>query len=85
MGGQGLQVGTILAGLAEDGHVGMVFGRRPHQGRTADINLLDRLSLGNPFPGNGLLKGIEIDHHQLHGTQLVFRQVGLIGGEIRPS
>lgn len=50
----------------------MVFGRRPHHGRPADVDVFYRFFRRYARPGNGFPEGIEIDHHQIDGLDALF-------------
>jgi hypothetical protein len=59
----------------------VVFGRCPQQGGATDVDLLNGLGQGDIGLGNGLLKGIEVDHHQVKGPHVVGVHVGLVAGQ----
>ena len=64
----------ILGGVGGDGGEGVVLGRRPHQRRPADVDLLDRLFQRDALPRHGGLERIEVHHDQLEGEDAVLGQ-----------
>src|SRR3990172_9508340 len=53
----------------------MVLGRRPNQGRPTDVDVLDRLTIGDIVERHGCLKRIEVDYHQLKGFEAVTLEI----------
>ncbi len=49
----------------------MILGRAAKHGRPTDVDIFDRFRQRHPFPGNRLLKGIKIDHHQINRLNIV--------------
>ena len=64
----------VLGGVGGDGGEGVVLGRRTHQRRPADVDLLDGLVQGDALAGHGGLERIEVHHHQLEGEDAVLGQ-----------
>ena len=64
----------ILGRIGGDGGEGVVLGRRAHQRRPADVDLLDGLFQRNALPRHGGLERIEIHHDQLEGEDAVLGQ-----------
>ena len=72
--GQGAIVGhqffgqwRIVGRIGDDGNKAIIFRRRAHHRRSADIDILDGVVQGGARCGNGLLKRIKIHHHHIDG------------------
>ena len=74
VGGDLIENLRILGAVGGDGGEGVVLGRRAHQRRPANVDLLDGLLLGDALAGHRGLEGIEIHHHQLEGEDAVLGQ-----------
>ncbi len=62
---------VVVAGVDYHGHRSVVLGRRTQQGGAADVDVLDGGGqIASPL-GYGLLEGVEVDHHQVDGLDLV--------------
>ena len=57
----------VVSGIHDGPHVGVVLGRRPDHGGSADIHLLHRVAHRHPALRHGLLEGVEVDRDQAHG------------------
>ena len=60
---QFLQDQRVVGRIDHHDNTGEILGRRPHHGRPADINILQRLGKGNPFLSYCLDKGVKVDRH----------------------
>ena len=49
----------------------MIFGGGAQQGYAANVDLLNGCGQSHIGPGHRLLEGVEIDHHQIDGGQVV--------------
>jgi len=81
---QGGQDRRVAAGVRDDGHAGMVLGRRPDHRRPADVDLLDEaveveLAPQGALGGGG--EGIEVDDHQLERLDPGRGQLLAVGGQ----
>jgi hypothetical protein len=61
----------VVLRIGDDGHAGVVLGRRTDHRRTADVDVLDRLGQRDVGLGNGFAKGVEIHAHQIDGRDAV--------------
>ena len=51
----------------------MVLGRRAHHGRSSDIDVFDSILETAVRVGNGLLKRVQVDHHQVDRRDAMLR------------
>ena len=47
------------------------FAAARNQGGATNVNLLNGIGQGDIGPGNGLLKRVEIHHHQVKGANVI--------------
>ena len=76
---QGRQERLVLGRAGQHGHIGMVFGCRPHHGRTANVDVFDGGFKGHRRIGHRFPKGIEVHHHHINRINGLGRQIGLMG------
>jgi hypothetical protein len=57
----------IISRIDDDQHVAEVLRRRPHQARSADIDLLDQIVEGEAFPFRCLGERIQVDDDDIDG------------------
>ena len=55
----------IVSGVHDHRDALVILGRAPQHGRTADVNVLDRLRQADIGPRNGLFEGIQVHYHQV--------------------
>ena len=72
----------VVLGPADGDHVGVVLRGATEQGRTADVDLLDRLVPLDVEPADGLLEGIEIDADEVDRVDAVRGEVGDVLGHV---
>ena len=72
----------IIVGIDDHGHGAVVLGAAADHGRASDVDLLDGLPEGDPLPGNGLLKRVEIHADEVDGEDAVLLGLGSMGGII---
>ncbi len=72
---QGLKHLRVPLRIDDDTHPLLILCRRTNHGRTANIDIFNSLLERNPRPGNGLLKGIEIDHHKIDQPDAIVLQL----------
>ena len=77
---QGLQEGGVLGRARQNGHIGMVLGRRAHHRRTADVDVFDRRVPADVGASDRLAEGIEVDHDHVDRGNALVRQIALVGG-----
>ena len=58
---------VVVGRVGDYAHAGEVLGRRAHHAGAADIDVLHGLGFAHAALSDGLLKGIEVDHHQIDG------------------
>ncbi len=58
---------VVLAGRGHHSHPGVVLGGGPDQGRSPDVDLLDRLLVGDGLLRHGRLERVEVDDDELDG------------------
>ena len=63
----------VIAGIHDNDHIPMVFGRRSHHGGTTNINILDRIFQAAVGARYGALEGIQIDHDHIDGVDAMGR------------
>ena len=74
LGGQG-----IVVRVGDDSHAGMVLGSGPNHGRAANVDALQALVCVGALK-DGLLEGVEVDHHQVEGGYAqVFELPDMVG------
>ncbi len=73
--GQRLQHVIVISRPHDDDHVPVIFGRRPHQRGTADIDVLHRVPPRDVRPRHRLLERIQVDAHHVDGVDAVASQV----------
>ena len=74
---QDLEQGAVVVAAGHTDHIAVVFSGRPDEGDASDVDLFDDLALV-ASAGDGFLKGIQIDHHQVdlgHAEFFQLRQV----------
>ena len=73
----GVQLGQhrrVIGRIANDDHVLVVLGRRTQHGRTADVDVFDRVFQLALVFGHGLLERIQVHHDQIDGRDAVLFQ-----------
>ena len=70
----------VIGRVNHHGHAFVVFGRAAQHGRTADINVFDRLCQGHAGPGDGFLEGIQVHHHQINRFDVMLARGGFMPG-----
>ena len=75
---------AVIGGIDDDGDESMVLGRRPDQGRAADIDVLDTI-VEPGAAGNRRLERIQIDHQQPDGPDAVIFHRLLMRVHIKPG
>ena len=60
----------------------MVLGRCPNHGRTANINVLDRLIPGDIRTSHRFPEGIQVHHHQINQGDLLLIKISPMGSVI---
>ena len=70
--GHFLQHLRVVCAVNQHRHGGMIFGCRPDQCRSTDVDILDSRRQITIRTGDGLFKGIEIDHHHIDGCDIMF-------------
>ena len=68
----------IILRIHHHGDAVMILGRAAEHGRTADIDVFDRLMQAHPGAGDGLLEGIKIHDHQINRWNLMGRRGGFM-------
>ena len=67
------------------GHRRKVFGGRPEHCGAADVNVFQSVVQGCAGLADGCRKGVEVDRHQVDGSDAVVRQFVLVGRGIAPG
>ncbi len=71
---------VVVGGVGDDGHVGVVLGRGPHERGSADVDLLDQRGVIEVALRRGLLEAIQVHHHQAEGIDTQFRELLAVRG-----
>ena len=61
----------VLRGVGEHRHVFPVFGGRAHHGRATDVDVFNRILQGATGFGHSGFKGVEVDHQEVDGRDVV--------------
>ena len=69
----------IVRRIGHDCNVRVVLGRRSHHRRPADIDVLDHFIASGAL-GHGFAERVEVDHHQIDRTDIVFGHRGRVFG-----
>jgi len=75
----GLEHGVVVGGIADDGHALVVLRRAAQHRRAADVDILDGLFEGDALLGDGLLKRVQVDDHQVDHRDAVGTRLGEMG------
>ncbi len=75
----------ILPGIGGDRREGVILGRRAHQARAANVNLLDRLLGCNAWLGDRLAERVQIDHHEIKRRDAVLVERRHVVGPVAPA
>ena len=76
---QFLENSFVIRGINNHTNMLVVFRRCPEHGRAANINILNGGSQVAVRSGNGFLKGVEINHHQVYRGNVVLLHNSIIG------
>ncbi len=68
----------IVGSFDDDSDIFVVFGGRTHHGRTADVDVLDRIGQSAARFGHGCSKGVEVDDNHVDGGDSVLGHDGVI-------
>ena len=82
---QGFKHRPVLLRTGQDRNIGMVFGRGTNHRWPSDIDFFNRLLPGDIRPRNGVLKRVEVHHHQIDRLNSLRVQVTLMRGIITPG
>ena len=61
----------VIGGIAHHGHRVVVLGGRAQHGRATDIDMLDGVGKGHIGRGNGLLKLVQVNRHEVDHLDIV--------------
>ncbi len=77
-----LQDSGVAARVGDDRHPLVVLGRRPDEGWTADIDVLDYLLQVGGVLEHGFPEWVEVHHHQVHPLQTHVLELGHMVGAV---
>ena len=72
--------GGIVGDTGDDGNVFEVLRSRANHGRTADVDVLYKVTEGYAGLGGCFFEGVEIDHNHIDGLDFVSRDSGFMFG-----
>ena len=71
-----IQYNSVVRGINQYRHIGIVLGRRAQHGRSADIDVLDGILQAAALPGHRGLERVEVDDHHIDILYAMFQHLG---------
>ncbi len=83
----GLHLGQhvgVVGRVGDDGDMRVVFGGGTHHGRSADVDVLDRILQRAAGLGDGRRERVQVHHHEVYGRDVMLLQRGDMLGQVAP-